>query len=737
MPRAKAPKLNATEPEGSDAKPPLPAGWTWVTLRDIAQISGGITKGQKRRYGDKVRMVPYLRVANVQRGYFDLSEVKEIEATDEEIAALRLQPGDILFNEGGDRDKLGRGWVWNGELPECVHQNHVFRARVLDPGISPKFISFYANSEGQRYFMEHATQTTNLASINLTKLGALPIPLPPAIEQLRIVAELEKQFTRLDTGVATLRRMKKNLKRYRAAVLKAACEGRLVPIEADLARAERRIFESGQDLLSRILTERRLNPQGRGRYEEPIPSESVNLPPLPAGWQWATVEQLAAPEPYSITDGPFGSNLKTEHYRMDGPRVIRLQNIGDGVYVDEEAHIAQEHYERLQKHRVFANDVVIAAFGENPPRSCVIPESLGPAIVKADCIRFKPHCDILPKYVNAALNSEPVRKRTKGLVHGVGRPRLNLGEIRLILLPIPPLAEQIRIVAEVDRLLSVAAEIETLIEVSLHRSISLQAALFKQAFGGALASSAERDEPVESLLRRILQTRSLDTKPITKRIKKPNESSYTMKAPPDFQSALADVMAGGPDEPSAWALFKAGRFDRDQVLSFYDSISDSVEAIKFFANPASQPKQKRRRTPKTKPAKGPFRLHMLWVKQFKNLEEYKVSFEPEHALDVLLGWNGTGKSNLFEVLIAIFRDLYFWQSRNRWKPQEGLTGFRIRYEINGALFDVVWDESAPRPEVQKATDYTREASSSAHFLKCKREELLLPSFVFWILFWPQ
>ena len=99
-----------------------------------------------------------------------------------------------------------------------------------------------------------------------------------------------------------------------------------------------------------------------------------------------------------------------------GPRVIRLQNIGDGVYVDEEAHISQAHFERLQKHRVFANDVVIAGFGEDPPRSCVIPEALGPAIVKADCIRFKQHSSVASKYMNAALNSEPVRKRTKGMV---------------------------------------------------------------------------------------------------------------------------------------------------------------------------------------------------------------------------------------------------------------------------------------------------------------------------------
>ncbi len=91
-------------------------------------------------------MLPYLRVANVQRGYLDLSEMKEIEATEDEIADLQLREGDVLFNEGGDRDKLGRGWVWRGELPECIHQNHVFRARLHAGVADPKFVSWYGNS---------------------------------------------------------------------------------------------------------------------------------------------------------------------------------------------------------------------------------------------------------------------------------------------------------------------------------------------------------------------------------------------------------------------------------------------------------------------------------------------------------------------------------------------------------------------------------------------------------------
>ena len=166
--------------------------------------------------------------------------------------------------------------------------------------------------------------------------------------------------------------------------------------------------------------------------------------------------------------------------------MIRLQNIGDGVYIDEEAHISEEHFVRLQKHRIFADDLVIAGFGENPPRACIIPAALGPAIVKADCIRFKPHKEIVGKYLNAALNSEQVRRRTKKLVHGVGRPRLNLGEIKSIVLPLPPIAEQTRIVAEVERRFSVVDELEGVVAANLQRAARLRQSILQRAFAGHL-----------------------------------------------------------------------------------------------------------------------------------------------------------------------------------------------------------------------------------------------------------
>jgi type I restriction enzyme, S subunit len=206
----------------------LPEGWVWAVLDALADIKGGITKDQGRKHSAPVRSVPYLRVANVQRGYIDLTEVKEIVTTEDEIQQLALKPGDVLFNEGGDRDKLGRGWIWNGELPECIHQNHVFRARLYVAELSPKLVSWYANTFGQRFFFDEGKHTTNLASISMSKLKGLPVPIPPLAEQTRIVAEVERRLSVVEELEGAVNANLQRATRLRQSILQRAFEGNLL-----------------------------------------------------------------------------------------------------------------------------------------------------------------------------------------------------------------------------------------------------------------------------------------------------------------------------------------------------------------------------------------------------------------------------------------------------------------------------------------------------------------------------
>ena len=197
-----------------------------VKLIDIATISGGITKGRKLDGRDVVTL-PYLRVANVQNGYLNLNEIKtiQIKATEREKYLLRY--GDVLYTEGGDRDKLGRGTVWRDEIADCVHQNHIFKARLEQNRAIPEYVSYWSMSTPARnYFYEKGKQSVNLASINKTILSDLLLPLPPIAVQEKIVEQINSQMSIVDSIEQTIDTSLQQAEALRQSILKQAFEGR-------------------------------------------------------------------------------------------------------------------------------------------------------------------------------------------------------------------------------------------------------------------------------------------------------------------------------------------------------------------------------------------------------------------------------------------------------------------------------------------------------------------------------
>jgi type I restriction enzyme S subunit len=181
----------------------VPEEWEVVFLSSVGHLQTGLAKGKS--VASDVDL-PYLRVANVQDGRVDLSEVKTITVEEKSIERYRLRSGDVLFTEGGDADKLGRGCVWRGQIDPCLHQNHVFAVRPQTQRLLPEFLSYWAASPcGKAYFLDCAKQTTNLASINSTQLKALPVPLPRLPEQSAIVEALGAVEGRLGAEDAVVR----------------------------------------------------------------------------------------------------------------------------------------------------------------------------------------------------------------------------------------------------------------------------------------------------------------------------------------------------------------------------------------------------------------------------------------------------------------------------------------------------------------------------------------------------
>jgi len=229
--------------------------WRWVTLGEISDVKGGITKDSKKQESAFIEL-PYLRVANVQRYFLDLNEIKTIRIPANRVKDLLLEDGDILFNEGGDLDKLGRGWIWEGQIPNCSYQNHVFRARLKNRADNSKYISWWGNTEGFEYFIRNGKQTTNLASINKTLLSNLPINLPPSKEQTEIVRRVEQLFTYADQIEQRVKDAQKRVNHLTQSILAKAFRGELTAEwraqNPDLISGE----NSAAALLERIKAER-------------------------------------------------------------------------------------------------------------------------------------------------------------------------------------------------------------------------------------------------------------------------------------------------------------------------------------------------------------------------------------------------------------------------------------------------------------------------------------------------
>lgn len=218
-------------------------------------------------------------------------------------------------------------------------------------------------------------------------------------------------------------------------------------------------------------------------------TSKVSASSLPPGWQRARLGDLAEDDE-AFADGPFGSNLKTEHYSSKGARVIRLQNIGRGIFLDaDKAFIPLEHFANLRRHGLEPDDVIIAALGDGARpagRACVLPPGLGPAIVKADCFRIRlPRRLILPEFLAGFLNSPQSLTRVAGLMRGATRPRVTLKILKQLEVVLPSVLEQARIVRALGQAMQAVEQARAAAEVRLAAARTLPPAHLRSLFDRA------------------------------------------------------------------------------------------------------------------------------------------------------------------------------------------------------------------------------------------------------------
>jgi type I restriction enzyme S subunit len=467
----------------------MPSGqWEVAPLKALCER---ITKGSTPTsygYSYTTEGIRFVKAENIDSNGIAATTTSYIDdETNKFLKRSILKENDLLFSIAGIIGRIGL--IRSVDLP--ANTNQALAIIRLRPGIiGSKYLFYFLKSEAIQKEALSRIVGVGRANLSLTDVGEFEIPIAPLDQQERIVAEIEKQFSRLDEAVANLKRVKANLKRYKAAVLKAAVEGKLT----EEWRKTHPDVEPASELLKRILAERRANWNGKGKYKEPAPPNTEELPQLSDGWGWATVDQLSSWLPGSVQSGPFGSQLLHSEFVSEGILAIGIDNVGDGRFSLGANHrIGREKYSQLRKFSARPNDVVITVMA-TVGRVCVLPDNLEPAIVTKHCYRITPTTSaIASRFLAVALRADaPTRWYIFGNLRGQTRPGINGLILKNTPVPVSPLVEQECIVAEVERRLSVVEELEVVVSTNFQRENRLAKQFSSIAFPADFVATQRR-----------------------------------------------------------------------------------------------------------------------------------------------------------------------------------------------------------------------------------------------------
>jgi type I restriction enzyme S subunit len=451
----------------------LKTTWPQKLLSEVADLNPRVDKSA---YRDDLE-VSFVPMAAVEAGSgrMEVSQTRQLVAVKKGYTPF--SEGDVLFAKITPCMENGKMAV----VPKLTNglgfgstEFHVLRPHE---GIHPRYVYYFVSSQGFRREAAHRmTGAVGQKRVPQSFLEEASIPIPLFDDQQRIVAEIEKQFSRLDEAVASLKRIKANLKRYKAAVLKAAVEGKLT----EDWRKQHPNVEPASKLLERILAERRAKWNGKGKYREPVGPESYLVPNLPKAWISTTAEQCTS----VITDGEHITPQRSD----SGVLLLSARNILDGrLSLSDVDYVPKFEYDRIAKRLVINPDDVLLSCSGTVGRSTVSPENLVFTLVRSVAV-LKPLAK-MGKYFSIALRSPILQEQISAKKTQTAQANIFQGKIKTLVIPLPPLTEQQYIVAEVERRLSIIDELETTVLANLTRADRLRQSVLTTAFSGQLSAA--------------------------------------------------------------------------------------------------------------------------------------------------------------------------------------------------------------------------------------------------------
>ena len=454
---------------------PSATPWQMVPLGEIAEIKlGKMLDRSKHTTGSKL---PYLRNVNVRWGAIETDDLLEMYFDDDQLERFGIKDNDVLVCEGGEP---GRAAVWQGGPTYLKFQKALHRVRFRVP-YEPRLLVYLLELLAKSGSLERRFTGSTIKHFTREAFLELPVPRLPLTEQQRVVAEIEKQFTRLDAAVAALQRMRANLRAYRTAILKTAFEGCL-----GTPYVPRSTTEATTEFISDILAHRKQLDAGSENEAFQVADGEV-LPQIPAGWAWCRLGQL------SWSSG-YGTSVKCS-YDNAGPPILRIPNIANGRIDCEDLKFAATKEVLTGDWSVTPGDLLVIRTNGSRTligRGAVVRKFTEPLTGFASyLIRFRlAGPPILSQWVSAIWDAPFIRAwLEQRAATSAGQYNLSMTTLSQLPLPLPSPTEQVHLIAEIEHRLSVVAELERVVKANLQRAVRLRQSILERAFSGRLIKS--------------------------------------------------------------------------------------------------------------------------------------------------------------------------------------------------------------------------------------------------------